>query len=71
MSFLKSSITIMRGDFRSDSCFSDVIVYPGLAMVGELSLGVVGLGVEFAPKVCSGPRPKGPAVDFFTYFICC
>jgi hypothetical protein len=48
-----------------------VIVYPGLAMVGELSLGVVGLGVEFAPKVCSGPRPKGPAVDFFTYFICC
>jgi hypothetical protein len=36
MSFLKSFITIMRSDFRSRSCFSSVIVYPGLAMEGEL-----------------------------------
>ena len=36
MSFLKSSIIIMRSDFRSISCFSGVMVYPGLAMVQEL-----------------------------------
>jgi hypothetical protein len=36
MSFIKSSITIIRSDFRSESCLSSVIVYPGLAMVGEL-----------------------------------
>jgi hypothetical protein len=36
MSFLMSSISMMRSDFRSDSCFSGVMVYPGLAMVGEL-----------------------------------
>jgi hypothetical protein len=34
--FLKSSIIIMRSDFRSESCFSGVMVYPRLAMVGEL-----------------------------------
>jgi hypothetical protein len=33
MSFLTSSITIMRSDFISESCFSSVMVYPGLAMV--------------------------------------
>jgi hypothetical protein len=26
----------MRNDFRSESCFSSVMVYPGLAMGGEL-----------------------------------
>jgi hypothetical protein len=36
MAFIKSSIIIMRSDFRSESCFSSVMVYPGLAMVGEL-----------------------------------
>jgi hypothetical protein len=36
LSFLRSSITIMRPDFRSESCFSSVMVFPGLAMVGEL-----------------------------------
>jgi hypothetical protein len=36
MSFLKSSITIIRSNFRSKSCFSHVMVYPELAMVGEL-----------------------------------
>jgi hypothetical protein len=37
MSFLKSSIIIMRSDFRSESSFSCVMVeYPGLAMVGQL-----------------------------------
>jgi hypothetical protein len=36
MSFLKFSIIVMRRDFRSKSCFSCVIVYPGLTMVGEL-----------------------------------
>jgi hypothetical protein len=30
-----SSIIIMRSDFRSMSCFSGVMVYPGLAMVVE------------------------------------
>jgi hypothetical protein len=30
LKFLKSSITIMRSDFRSESCFSGVMVYPGL-----------------------------------------
>ena len=33
---LKSSIFTMRSDFRSESCFSGVMVYPGLAMMGEL-----------------------------------
>jgi hypothetical protein len=36
MSFLKFSIIIMRSSFRSESCFSHVMVYPGVAMVGEL-----------------------------------
>ena len=36
MSFLKSSIIIMRSDFRSESYFSGVLGYPGLAMVREL-----------------------------------
>ena len=36
MSFLKSSIIFMRSDFRSESCFSGVMVYPGFAMMGEL-----------------------------------
>jgi hypothetical protein len=26
----------MRSYFKSESCFSGVMVYPGLAMVGEL-----------------------------------
>ena len=29
-------IIVVRSDFRSKSCFSCVIVYPGLAMLGEL-----------------------------------
>ena len=36
MSFLKSSIIIMSSDLRSESCFYCVMVYLGLAMVGEL-----------------------------------
>jgi hypothetical protein len=34
--FLKSSIIIISCDFKSESCFSDVLGYPGLTMVGEL-----------------------------------
>jgi hypothetical protein len=29
-------VIIMRSNFKSESCFSGVILYPGLAMVGEL-----------------------------------
>ena len=36
MSFLMSSTITMRSDFRSESYFSSVIVYPGLAMMVEL-----------------------------------
>ena len=36
MAFLKSSIIIMRYDFKSESCFSGVLKYPGLPVVGEL-----------------------------------
>ena len=36
MSFLKSSIIIMRCNFESETCFSDALEYPGLAVVGEL-----------------------------------
>jgi hypothetical protein len=36
MSFLKSSIIIMRCDFTSESLFSGVLGYPGYAVVGEL-----------------------------------
>ena len=36
MSFLKSSIIIMRCDFKSEFCFSGVLGYPGLTVVGEL-----------------------------------
>jgi hypothetical protein len=35
MSFLKSSIIVISSDFRSMCCFLCVMVYPGLAMVGE------------------------------------
>ena len=36
MSFLKFSISIMRCDFKSRSCFSGVLGYPELAVFGEL-----------------------------------
>ena len=36
MSFLKSSISIMRCDFESRFCFSGMVGYPGLAVFGEL-----------------------------------
>jgi hypothetical protein len=36
MSFLKSSIIIMRYDIKSEFCFSGVLGYSGLAVVGEL-----------------------------------
>jgi hypothetical protein len=36
MSFLKSSIIIMMWDFRPESYFPGVLMYPGLAVVGEL-----------------------------------
>ena len=39
MSFLKSSTSIMRYDFKSESCFSGVLGYPGLAEVGVLGSG--------------------------------
>jgi hypothetical protein len=35
MSSLKSSIIIVRCDFKSESCFSGVLEYLGLAVVGE------------------------------------
>jgi hypothetical protein len=36
MPFLKSSTGIMRYDFKSESCFSGVLGYPGLDEVGVL-----------------------------------
>jgi hypothetical protein len=36
MSFLKSSISIMRYDFNSTSCFSCVLENPELAVMEEL-----------------------------------
>ena len=36
MSFLKSSISIMRYDFTFTACFFRVLGNPGLFMVGEL-----------------------------------
>jgi hypothetical protein len=36
MSFLKYSIINMRCDFKSESCFSVVLGYPGLTVVGEV-----------------------------------
>jgi hypothetical protein len=36
MPFLKSSTSIIRYDFKSESCFSGVLGYPGLAEVGLL-----------------------------------
>ncbi|EDL25362.1 mCG147904 [Mus musculus] len=36
MPFLRSSTSIMRYDFESESCFSGVLGYPGLAEVGVL-----------------------------------
>jgi hypothetical protein len=36
MPFLKSSTSIIRYDFDSESCFSGVLGYPGLAEVGVL-----------------------------------
>ena len=38
MLFLKSSIIIMRYDFKSETSFSYVLGYPGLALVGELDV---------------------------------
>jgi hypothetical protein len=35
-----SSIIIMRSDFRSESFFSGMMVYPALAMVGKLDSDV-------------------------------
>jgi len=36
MSILMSSTIIMRCDFKSESCFSVVLWYPGIAVLGEL-----------------------------------
>ena len=36
MSFLKSFIIIIRYDFKPESCFSGVLGYAGLAVIGEL-----------------------------------
>ena len=36
MSFLKSSTSIIRYDFKSESSFSSVLEYPSLAVVGVL-----------------------------------
>jgi hypothetical protein len=36
MSFLKSSIGVMRQDFKSESCFSGVLGYPEFDLVGVL-----------------------------------
>jgi hypothetical protein len=36
MLFLKSSVSIMRYDFKSESCFLGVLEYPGDAMVAIL-----------------------------------
>jgi hypothetical protein len=36
MSFLKSSTSIMRYDFKSESCFSGVLGYPGLTVARVL-----------------------------------
>ena len=36
MPFLKYSTSIMRYDFKSKSCFSGVLGYPGLVVVGLL-----------------------------------
>jgi hypothetical protein len=36
MPSLKSSTSIMRYEFKSESCFSAVLGYPGLAVVGVL-----------------------------------
>jgi hypothetical protein len=45
MPFLKSSISIMRYDFKSESSFSDMLGYPGLAVVGVLGMMMpIGLG---------------------------
>ena len=38
MSSLESTITFKRWDFRSEPCFSDVLAYPGLIVVGEHGL---------------------------------
>jgi hypothetical protein len=35
MSFLKSSIIIIRCDFKSETRFSGVLAYPGLTVVRE------------------------------------
>ena len=36
MSFSISSTSIMKYDFKSESCFSDVLGYPGLSVLGVL-----------------------------------
>jgi hypothetical protein len=36
MTFLKFSIIAMRCNFQSESCFSALLGYPGLAVVGGL-----------------------------------
>jgi len=36
MSFQTSSNIIIRSDFKSESCFSGVMGYQGLTLVGEL-----------------------------------
>ena len=55
MSFLESSIIITRSDFRSESCFSGVIVYPGLTLVSVayvLSIDSCHLHISSATYPC-------------------
>ena len=48
ISSLKSSIIFMRWDSRSESCSSDVLGHPGLAVVGELGSDGARLHWSFA-----------------------
>jgi hypothetical protein len=81
ISFLKSSFTIMRSDFRSMFCFSGVTVYPELAMYNNsenqsgwrfrTNLDIVLLEDPTIPLLGIYPEnvPTGNKISFSTMFI--
>jgi hypothetical protein len=59
MPFLKSSTSIMKCDFKSESCFSGVFEYPGLSVVSLLGYDDNEWSWFLLVRFLSVPLPSG------------
>lgn len=59
ISSLKASIIFMSWDFKSLSCFSGMLGYVGIAVVGELGSGIIKLHWVLLLMILSLPLASG------------